>query len=255
MLVTVKGLVIGRREVGDNNCFLDIFTDKLGMVEVMAHGVKKLGGKNSAASSMFSLAVFCLNKKNSGGYTLNSTEPVYNFYGISKSIESFSLAIYFADIIKYCATSEEEHGELLRFVCMAFYQLEKQKLDLEFIRSVFEFRFITHIGFMPDLRACQNCACYSDEVMYFLPNEGMFFCDDCYNTVAYARGKEVFEIDPTVLHILRYVAYSENEKLFKFKVTPRYEKLFSEISEYYLHAQLGRTFDTLKYYKSLKLDF
>ncbi|MCH5323576.1 MAG: DNA repair protein RecO [Eubacterium sp.] len=253
MLVTVKGIVIGRREIGDNNCFLDVFTDKLGMVEVMAHGVKKLGGRNSAAASMFSYADFCLNKKGTSYYTINSTEPIYNFYDIANSLEAFSLAVYFADLIKYCATSEEEHGELLRFVCMAFYQLEKAKLPLDFIKSIFEFRFITHIGFMPDLRACQQCACYTDDVMYFLPNEGMIYCENCFKT--FVRGTDSFQIDPTVLHILRYVAYSDNEKLFKFKISPKYEKIFSDITEFYLQSQLGRTFDTLRYYKDLQLDY
>ena len=47
MLITLKGLVIGQRIIGENSCFLDLFTDKLGMIEVMAHGAKKIGGKNS----------------------------------------------------------------------------------------------------------------------------------------------------------------------------------------------------------------
>ena len=46
MLITLKGLVIGQRIIGENSCFLDLFTDKLGMIEVMAHGAKKIGGKN-----------------------------------------------------------------------------------------------------------------------------------------------------------------------------------------------------------------
>ena len=36
MLITLKGLVIGQRSIGENSCFLDLFTDKLGMIEVMA---------------------------------------------------------------------------------------------------------------------------------------------------------------------------------------------------------------------------
>ncbi len=255
MLVTVKGIVIGRREIGDNHCFLDVFTDKLGMVEVMAHGVKKMGSRNSAAASMFSYAEFCLNKKESGSYTINSTEPIYNFYGIANSIEAFSLAVYFADLIKYCATSEEDHSELLRFVCMTFYQLELGKIPCDFIKSIFEFRFITHIGFMPDLRACKECICYTHPKMYFLPNEGILLCDDCYHTVNYARGKDAFEIDETMLYIIRYVAYSDNEKLFKFRISQTYAENFDKITEYYIHSRLDRTFDSLKYYRSIKLEF
>ena len=62
MLITLKGLVIGQRIIGENSCFLDLFTDKLGMIEVMAHGAKKIGGKNSGAASLFSYATFCVSR-------------------------------------------------------------------------------------------------------------------------------------------------------------------------------------------------
>lgn len=254
MLVTVKGIVVGRREVGESGCFLDVFTDRAGLIEVMAHGAKKIGGSNLAASSMFAYAEFCLSKKGTR-YTINSTRPIYTFHDISKSIEAFSLAAYFADIIKYCSTSEEDHSELLRFVCMAFYQLEKGKRPINFIKAVFEFRFITHIGFMPDLRACQECACYLDDTMYFLPSEGMIFCSNCYTKLAFTRNKDAYELDPTLLHIMRYVAYSDTEKMFKFRISEKYEQRFGEITEAYIEAQLETSFNTLKYYKDVLAEY
>ena len=196
MLITLKGLVIGQRIIGENSCFLDLFTDKLGMIEVMAHGAKKIGGKNSGAASLFSYATFCVSRS-SKGYTLNSAEPICSFYNISADIEALSLAAYFADIIKYCATSEEEHEDLLRFTCMTYFQLEKQKLPLRFIKAIFEFRFLSRMGF---------------------------------------------------------VAYSETDKMYRFRISKENEKLFSAIAEFYLLAQLNRSFPTLDYYKNIAIE-
>ncbi len=252
MLITLNGIVVGERIVGENSSFLDIFTDKLGLVEVMAHGVKKVGGKNSSSASLFSYARFCL-KKSGNRYTINSTEPICSFYNISSSIEALSLAAYFAEVIRYCATSEEEHSELLRFVCMTYYQLSKQKLSLQFIKAVFEFRFITHIGFMPDLRACRECICYTHERMYFLPNDGFIICSDCYDEISEVSS-DAFQLNPTVLHTLRYVAYSPEEKLFNFKISPENERYFAAVTEYYLLTQLNRSFPTLEYYKNITLN-
>ena len=47
MLVTVEGIVVGKRDIGENNCFLDILTDKYGVIEVTAHGVKKVNSRNA----------------------------------------------------------------------------------------------------------------------------------------------------------------------------------------------------------------
>lgn len=254
MLITLNGIVIGERVIGENSCFLDIFTDKLGIVEVMAHGVKKIGGKNSGAASLFSYSKFCL-KKSGSKYTINSSEPICSFYDICRSIEGLSLASYFAEIIRYCATSEEDHTELLRFVCMTYFHLQKGKLSLRFIKAVFEFRFITHIGFMPDLRACKECICYDNDEMYFLPDEGALYCSDCYEECRGDIGEaNAFLLNPTVLHTLRYVAYSDIEKLYRFSVSEQNEKLFSAIAEFYLLTQLGRGFKTLDYYKNISFN-
>ena len=204
MLITLKGLVIGQRSIGENSCFLDLFTDKLGMIEVMAHGAKKIGGKNSGAASLFSYATFCVSRS-SKGYTLNSAEPICSFYGISSSIEALSLAAYFAEIIKYCVTSEEEHDDLLRFTCMTYFQLEKQKLPLGFIKAIFEFRFLSRIGFMPDLRACRECIAYQSDIMMFLPVEGVIYCSDCYEEHSELLEKNAIAHNPTLHQTNKYI--------------------------------------------------
>lgn len=253
MLITLKGLVIGQRIIGENSCFLDLFTDKLGMIEVMAHGAKKIGGKNSGAASLFSYATFCVSRS-SKGYTLNSAEPICSFYNISADIEALSLAAYFADIIKYCATSEEEHSDLLRFTSMTYFQLEKQKLPLRFIKAIFEFRFLSRIGFMPDLRACRECIAYQSDTMMFLPVEGVIYCLDCYEEHTELLEKNAFALNHTLLHTLRYVAYSDTDKMYRFRISKENEKLFSAIAEFYLLSQLNRSFPTLDYYKNIVIE-
>ena len=42
MLFTYDGIVVGRRDIGESNCFLDILTDEQGIIEATAHGVKKI---------------------------------------------------------------------------------------------------------------------------------------------------------------------------------------------------------------------
>lgn len=249
MLITLNGLIIGQRVAGENNCFLDILTDKLGLIEVKAHGAKKLSGRLAGAVSLFCYSKLCLNKSGSR-YTVNSAELIYSFHGISGSLEALSLAAYFAEIIKYTATEEENHSDLLRFTCMTFYKLQKQDRPLPLIKAIFEFRVISHIGFMPDLRACKSCICYEHEVMYFIVEKGCLYCEECYKELSYSEDNS-FALTPSVLHTLRYVAYSETEKLYNFSLSEQSTELFGAVAEFYLLHELGRTFKTLEYYKSI----
>ena len=143
---------------------------------------------------------------------------------------------------------------MLRFTCMTYFQLEKQKLPLRFIKAIFEFRFLSRIGFMPDLRACRECIAYQSETMMFLPVEGVIYCSDCFEEHGEFAEKNVFALNPTLLHTLRYVAYSDTEKMYKFRISQENEKLFAAIAEFYLLAQLNRSFPTLDYYKNIALD-
>ena len=69
MLVTVEGIVIGKRTIGDNNCFIDVLTSK-----------------NAGACSLFSYSKFCFSKSGLK-YTLNSAEPKVSFHRISSDLE------------------------------------------------------------------------------------------------------------------------------------------------------------------------
>ncbi len=144
MLVTVDGIVIGRRAIGETSCFIDVLTDEYGVIEATAHGVKKLTSKNAGSTALFSYAKFCFNKTGVR-YTLNSAEPIYSFHGISSDIEALSLAAYFAEVIKDTSASEQEAKGMLRFMAVTLYELDKKRIPLDLIKSVFELH-IARIG-------------------------------------------------------------------------------------------------------------
>ena len=141
MLVTVEGIVIGKRDIGENNCFLDVLTDKYGVIEATAHGVKKVNSKNASSVGLFSYSKFCFNKTNLH-YSVNSAEPKCSFFGLSSDLKKFSLAVYFADIIKYTSAAEQSGEDILRFFAITLYKLEKENADCEIIKGAFEFRKI-----------------------------------------------------------------------------------------------------------------
>lgn len=248
MLITVEGIVIGRRNVGDNSCFLDILTKEYGVIEVTANAVKKLSSKNLGSASIFSYAVFCLNKSGLR-YTINSTEPKYSFYGIAGDIKRLSLAVYFADIIKYTSASEQSEKDILRFLAITLYELEHDR-TLSLIKSVFELKMSVLLGLMPDLRACRDCVCYDHKEMYFVLEDSNLICGDCYYNTEIFK-KSTFLLNPSLLYAMRYVVYTKLDKLYKFELTNRILKELGVIAEEYLLYQLGRSFRTLDYFKKL----
>lgn len=249
MLETVDGIVIGKRDIGESNCFLDILTNRFGVVEVTAHGVKKLNSKNASSAGLFSYSKFCLNKTNLR-YTLNSVEPICSFYGLSSDLKRFSLAVYLADIIKYTSASEQSGEDILRFFAITLYKLQKEEADSEIIKAAFELRTASMLGFLPDLRACRECGRYENGRMFFSYADNNLICGECLPSNK-NQNEELMELSHDLLYTLRYVTYSEAEKVYGFTLKGQTRKSFAEFSENYILRHLGRSFDTLDYYKNV----
>lgn len=250
MLITVEGIILGRRTIGDNNCFLDVLTDEFGVIEATAHGICKITSKNAGACGLFSYSKFCFSKSGLK-YTLNSAEPKYSFHRLSNDIEALSLAAYFAEVIKFTTASEQESDGFLRLMAISLYEIEKRRISPEQIKSIFELRIASMLGFAPDLRTCRCCYCYEHDVMYFDFDNGKLICKDCFEN--YSNKENYFELLPPLLYTMRYIIYSDLDRIYKFNLNQPYLSQLTELTEKYLCTHADREFKSLDYYNSVKL--
>lgn len=250
MLHTYDGIVVGRREIGENSCFIDILTDECGLIEATAHGAKKLNSSLLSSAALFSYSTFCLNSSK-GRYTVNSAKPIHSFHTLGRDIERLALASYFAQAVRFCTPSEQRQssprGEsLVRFMAIALYELGRR--DAELVRAAFELRYSCILGFTPDLTACANCGRYEHEQMFFLPDTGEIFCGDCFDR---EYGGEHELLLPQTLSAMRGIVFSPLEGCFKIKAQGDALKQLSRLAERYFLRRTERSFGALRYYKTL----
>jgi len=269
MLITLEGIVIGQRNVGENSRFLDILTEELGVIEVTAHAIKKINSKNAGSTALFTYAKFCLNKSKSR-YSINSAEPIYSFHKLSADFTALSLAAYFADLIKYTSASEQKADGLLRFLAISLYELEKTcrgeqcspetsaingrtmcAPTIPLIKATFELKLSQILGLSPDLVACAECFCYEYDEMFFIISDGHLYCGDCFSD-AIAGQETRFILNAALLRAMRFIIFSPNEKIYKFELGEKNLRELGFITEKYLLYHLGRGFKTLDYYKKVK---
>lgn len=246
MLFTYDGIVVGRREIGDNSCFIDILTDEQGIIEATAHGAKKINSPLLSSASIFAYSKFCLNKSKLR-YTVNSAKPIYSFHEIGSDIEKLALASYFAQAVRFCTPEEQNQDSIVRFFAIALFEANKAQ-SLETVRSAFEFRYSAMLGYRPDLRACCNCGCYEHREMFFLPSRGEIFCGDCFDR---EYGGRYFVLPPDTLAAMRNILYAPLDKAFRFNISGDSAAVLSRVTESYFLSRTERSFPALEYYKSL----
>jgi len=169
MLITLEGLVIARREFGDSSVFIDVLTKEFGVIEVTAKGVKRLSSPLAQGTSLFAYCDFCLNRnERTLRYTLNSATSKLSFHGLSSDLRCLALAAYFAEVVAFTATPEQDSGELLRAVLMALYDLCRDKYTPPQIKAHFEVRLARILGF-GDTAECRGTP--ESHLLYHLDKE------------------------------------------------------------------------------------
>lgn len=252
MLVTYDGIVVGRREIGENSCFLDILTDEQGIIEATAHGAKKINSSLLGSAGLFSYATFCLSR-NRDRYTVNSARPKRSFHELGSDIEKLALGSYFAQAVKFCTPQEQsQQDSVVRFFAISLYEAEQAKdpARLRCVRSAFELRYSCMLGYFPDLRGCSNCGRFEHEEMFFLPDSGEVICGDCFDR---GYGGSYYVLTPEILEAMRNIVYAKLDRAFKFAVSDGGAAILEKITENYFLVRTERTFPALDYYKGIRI--
>jgi DNA repair protein RecO (recombination protein O) len=245
-LIMVSGVVIRERQSGDSDKFLDILTGEHGVIEVMAKGVKKYSCQYASASQLYAYSKFCLMKRRER-YYVDSAEVIKIFYPVREELDKFSLVSYFSEIISYVQPSDNS-GDILRLFLNVLHYLSEGTRETALLKSIFELRFMSETGHMPDVIGCSNCRVYCTDKMFFIIRNGTIMCEDCFSDNG---RRDVFCISGAVLNAIRHIVLTDFDRLFNFRLVGDSMKLLSDLSENYLIAHIGKNFKTLDFYKSI----
>lgn len=249
MLIKTRGLVLKQRNIGENDRILTVLTQDRGVIEMSARGVKRMKSRLSGATQTLCYSEFCL-YEGKNYFSVNSAETLYSFYDLRLDVVKLSLAAYFCDIAAFISPPAETGKGFLRFLLNTLSLLEKDKRQPALLKGIFELRVMALSGFMPDLVCCSGCGCYESEKMYFLPIEGLLYCDSCAE-------KELssdiikYTVPAAVLYAMRHVIYSEDERVFAFKLTGKSLEQFGFITENYLLIHTEGKFKSLDIYRRM----
>ncbi len=246
-MITLEGIVLREKPYGEQDKFIDVLTRNKGMLEIAVKGGRKLNGRSSSSTQLFAYSKFCINNSRDR-LSLNSAEPIHIFYDLRNSLSRLSLASYFADILRFSIAERTDSGNVLRLFLNTLHFLEKGLRSEKMLKSVFELRLMSEIGFMPDVVCCRGCGVFEPERLYFSVMGGGFVCQDC-------AGKEHlendFKMELPVLSAVRHIVLADFSRLFNFRLSESPLNILSDFTENYILSHLERSFSTLDFYKSL----
>ncbi|MBE6856320.1 MAG: DNA repair protein RecO [Ruminococcus sp.] len=246
-MLIMTGVVLKERPVGEQDKFIDVLTEKNGVIEICVKGARKITGKSGSSTQLFAYSRFCVQQRKDRFY-LNSAEPIRIFYDLRNSLSKISLASYFAEVLKCCVEEQTQSKDILRLFLNCLHYLEKDKRSEAMLKSIFELRLMSEIGYMPDVVACRECGAFEPEELYFCVSDGAFFCRECF---ADDSEKDYIMIKSAVLNAVRHIVLTDFDRLFNFRISENMLESLSLVSESYIISHLERSFSTLQFYNTI----
>lgn len=241
-----------------------ILTPARGRILVSVKGGKKPGGALTAASQLFTYGNYEIYEKNSM-YWMRSGAPAESFYGISSDIERLALGTYLCELANELTDENVDGGEIMKLLLNSLYLISKNSKSHTLIKAVFEIRCAAISGYCPDMCSCAYCKRSESDLFYFDITGGRIYCPDCFakHDKAVPRVSREFEyterkssvalLTPAALAAFRYVLSSQPNKIFSFEIKDKDElENFGKTAQTYILEHLGRGFDSLDFYKTVK---
>ncbi len=248
MKIKTDGLVIKEQDIGEQDRLLTILTRENGIIRVFAKNVRNIKSPKGSSTRLLCYSSFVI-YKGRDTYSLNDVELIDMFIPLRKDIIKMSLAQYFCELAMYFV-GENMHSEMyLRLILNALYIAGNTNKPLGLIKSATELRMLCLAGYMPNLIYCNECNCYEDEQMCFLPKRGFLVCLSCINENEEYSNERIINLGMGATTGMRHCIYSKFEKLFSFDLSKNSLELLEMASEEYMVNICEKVLKTLDFYK------
>ena len=246
--LVLKGLVLRAADYQESSKVLTVLTDSLGKITVSAKGALRKNSRIAAASQPFAYAEMTLSESRDR-YYLNEANTLSLFPGIAADVEAYALGAYFLELLDAaCPEGEECPGEL-SLGLNALWLLSEGKKPKDLVKTAFEIRLMSQLGYRPETEACPVCGKEEPEDPVLDLHGGSVFCRACAQGNVLASASLL----PASLEALRFILSAPDQRVFSFTVGEEAGRKLGNAAERYVQEQLERRFSSLDYYKKIRI--
>ncbi len=153
----VHGIVLKRRNVGEADRIVSIFTKEYGKIRVIAKGIRRITSRRAAHLEVFRNVTVTLHK----GKTLDIVTEAQSaalFDTISSHVQKISFAYYLCELIDRLLPEHlpagghgQEHADIFRLAVDAFHSLDRGASALAWQQEIFTFalELLWILGYLP----------------------------------------------------------------------------------------------------------
>ena len=251
-LYRTHALILRRRDQGDADRILTLYSPQHGKLDVIAKGVRKTTSRKAGHLELFTHVLLLLAQARTWDI-ISEVSTVESFRHLRADLDAIGRASYVCELLDAFAESDDENVLLWDLVLMVLRTLDQQQtseahFDPLLLLRWFELRLLGITGFQPQLFQCIGCQeDLQPTVNYLSINEGGVLCPKC------AQGRDDLEaLEPDVLKILRFLQSRPWNEVAPLQVRPMIQRRVENILQRFLLNILERRLRSVDFLRKLQ---
>ena len=246
-LLKTPALIFHTMSYGESDQIVTLYTQEFGKVKGIAKGAKRSRKRFGARLEIASYvnATF-FEKETSDLVRLSHCDLIRPFEGLREDIFKLAWASYFIELVSEMTAERIQNKPLFRLL-IAFLSLIDRGVLKEEVQRIFEVRFLSCLGYRPQLDHCTRCQkTLSGERFFFSPREGGVLCPAC---AAHVPG-----LVPVSLGTIKTLLLAETlslDKVGRISFSPQSLKESQAIFSLFLQHYLGKELKSKKFLEQI----
>jgi DNA repair protein RecO (recombination protein O) len=261
-LYRTPAVVLSRRDYGEADRILTVFTPALGKQEFLAKGIRKTTSRKAGHLELFTHSMLLVAKARTWDIVTEASS-VESFRHLRNNLDAIGYASTICELVDCFTESDDENQplwDLFLFVLRILDEYAQQPLtqqpltqqplnsEPQLLLHWFELQLLALTGFQPQFFACLDCQSAITPVTNYLSLEdGGIFCPNC---AANHTNAEAIEAD--VLKVLRHVQRSSWSEIQALRVRPAIQQAMDNILNRYLLTIIERQLKAVNFLRKLR---
>lgn len=241
-----EAIVLRRRDFGEADRLLTLFTPEYGKIRAIAKGARKPQSRKTGhvESFMRSNILFARGRNLD---LITQAELVEAYRPLREDLVRVTYASHIVELLDRFTAENDAHPQLYQLLSEALGWLAETK-DLLLATRYYEMRLLSLVGFQPQLFHCVNCRTIIEpEDQFFSAELGGVLCPDCSR----ADGKKE-PISLGALKMLRYLQTRAYSTVRLLRVRRPLHTELETIMHHYLQHHLERRLHSAGFLKRLR---
>ncbi|MEX1158245.1 MAG: DNA repair protein RecO [Thermomicrobiales bacterium] len=246
-LYRVRGIVLRRRDLGEADRIITIFTAEQGKRRIVAKGTRRTSSKMAGHLEPF-CATRLLVARTRGLDIISQAETIEHFSDLRLNEAAIATAGYFAELVD-ALLPEDQAQEPIYELMYASLRLLNEGRDTRLVTHIFEMGMLRQLGYRPELARCVTCGAEIEPVLNGFSLDGGVICPGCLRV-----RPDVPALSVNALKLLRAIDRGDIEQLFWLRLPPSIWSEVGDLLTRYIERVTGRESSALRVLESLRLE-